>query len=70
VYYLTSGKATAFKPGFRMTVGNPTNRQLKNVPSSATYTCLQSPMTRNGAIKNLPNTFCPGGLMVSIRFPT
>jgi len=73
VYYLSSGKVTAFKPGFRMTVGNPTYRtaaQLSAKYRMMDYTCLASPMTRGGQTTSFPKTPCKGGIMVSIRFPT
>ena len=74
VYYLNNGngKVTAFKPGFRMTVGDPSFRtaaELKKFPMLS-YTCLASPMTRGGDTTNFPKDACKGGIMVSIRFPT
>ncbi|TVY81864.1 hypothetical protein LSUE1_G007994 [Lachnellula suecica] len=50
VYYLSSGKVTAFKPGFRMTVGDPsirTDSGLKKYPQLQ-FTCLQTSTTRTG----------------------
>ncbi|TPX06801.1 uncharacterized protein E0L32_002297 [Thyridium curvatum] len=73
VYYLSSGKVTAFKPGFRMTVGDPsfrTAQQLNAKYRFMDYTCLDSPMTRGGATTSFPNKQCRAGIMVSIRFPT
>lgn len=73
VYYLSSGKVTALKPGFRMTVGDPsfrTAQQLNAKYRFMDYTCLDSPMTRGGATTNFPNKQCRAGIMVSIRFPT
>ncbi|KAL1856421.1 hypothetical protein VTK73DRAFT_8287 [Phialemonium thermophilum] len=73
VYYLSSGKVTAFKPGFRMTVGDPTFRtaaQLNAKYRYMTYTCLATDMTRSGATTNFPKGTCAAGIMVSIRFPT
>lgn len=72
VYYLTSGKATSFKPGFRMTVGDPAFRtpsQIARYPM-LTYTCLQTGSTRSGATAGFPAGACKVGIMVSIRFPT
>ena len=72
VYYLSSGKVTAFKPGFRMTVGDPTFRtaaQIRKYPM-LTYTCLQTSSTRSGATTGFPTAACKVGIMVSIRFPT
>ncbi|KAI0856448.1 hypothetical protein F4860DRAFT_493128 [Xylaria cubensis] len=64
------GKVTAFKPGFRMIVGDPNNRQSSNVPRQLTYTCLKSPMTRDGETPDFPKQPCPYGIMVNVRFPT
>ncbi len=72
VYYLSSGKVTAFKPGFRMTVGDPsfrTAQQLRKYPM-LTYTCLQTGSTRGGETTSFPKGTCKVGIMVSIRFPT
>jgi hypothetical protein len=72
VYYLSSGKVTAFKPGFRMTVGDPsrkTKAQEAKDPS-LDFTCLQSSTTRGGATREFPKGQCKVGIMVSIRFPT
>ncbi|OAA59904.1 hypothetical protein SPI_06102 [Niveomyces insectorum RCEF 264] len=74
VYYLTTGnaKVTAFKPGFRMTVGDPSFRtaaQIRKYPM-LTFTCLQTDMTRSGAITGFPKSTCAAGIMASIRFPT
>ncbi|KAL1895428.1 hypothetical protein Sste5346_005234 [Sporothrix stenoceras] len=74
VYYLTTGnaKVTAFKPGFRMTVGDPSFRtaaQIRKYPM-LTFTCLQSSMTRSGATTDFPKGACPAGIMASVRFPT
>ncbi|KAH8885441.1 hypothetical protein GQ53DRAFT_785485 [Thozetella sp. PMI_491] len=72
VYYLSSGKVTAFKPGFRMTVGDPsfrTAQQIRKYPM-LTYTCLQTGSTRGGETTAFPKSACKVGIMVSIRFPT
>ncbi|KAI0516899.1 hypothetical protein F5B22DRAFT_605428 [Xylaria bambusicola] len=73
VYYLSQGKVTAFKPGFRMTVGDPSFRTAAQLNAKYKYmdfTCLQSSMTRGGQTLNFPNKPCPAGIMISIRFPT
>lgn len=73
VYYLSSGKVTAFKPGFRMTVGDPTIRTAaaqSKYKSQLQFTCLQTSTTRTGYINTFPTTQCKVGIMVSIRFPT
>ncbi|KAI0201975.1 hypothetical protein F4808DRAFT_468921 [Astrocystis sublimbata] len=64
------GQVTAFKPGFRMIVGDPNNRDESKVPRQLTYTCLKSPMTRDGETKYFPKQACPYGIMVNVRFPT
>jgi len=74
VYYTPvisgSGKVTAFKPGFRMIVGDPMNRDVNKVPRQLTYTCLKDPMTRTGETKDFPKAPCKAGIMVNVRFPT
>ncbi|KAB5517514.1 hypothetical protein GE09DRAFT_978906 [Coniochaeta sp. 2T2.1] len=73
VYNLSNGKVTAFKPGFRMTVGNPSFRtaaELNAKYKMMDYTCLASSMTRGGATTSFPTQPCKAGIMVSIRFPT
>jgi hypothetical protein len=72
VYYLTNGSVTAFAPGFRMTVGNPsfkTAAQLEEYPLLF-FTCLENPWTRNAGTTQFPNTTCADGIMATIRFPT
>ncbi|KAK0610066.1 hypothetical protein B0T17DRAFT_500735 [Bombardia bombarda] len=84
VYYLSPGsqgsnvggsgnaKVTAFRPGFRMTVGDPSFRsaaEIKKYPQ-LTYTCLQTSTTRGGETTNFPKAACKVGIMVNIRFPT
>ncbi|KAF2262919.1 hypothetical protein CC78DRAFT_466973 [Lojkania enalia] len=75
VYYLGpqgNAKVTAFKPGFRMTVGDPSFRtaeQIKKYPMLS-YTCLQTSMTRGGETTHFPKDTCKVGIMVNIRFPT
>ncbi|KAN0112478.1 protein of unknown function (DUF1996) domain containing protein [Hyaloscypha variabilis] len=74
VYYLSSGKVTAFKPGFRMTVGDPSIRtnaaQAALKAPELQYTCLATSTTRSGYISNFPTSTCKVGIMVSVRFPT
>ncbi|KAK3361540.1 hypothetical protein B0T24DRAFT_660384 [Lasiosphaeria ovina] len=72
VYYLSSGKVQAFKPGFRMTVGNPafrTQAQAKQNPSLQ-FTCLATSSTRSGYRFDFPTGQCQAGIMVTVRFPT
>ncbi|KAI1344662.1 hypothetical protein F5Y15DRAFT_421829 [Xylariaceae sp. FL0016] len=73
VYYTPSyqnTKVTAFKPGFRMIVGNPTNKDAASVPRQLTYTCLETSMTRSGETADFPKKACKAGIMVNVRFPT
>ncbi|KAI0475077.1 hypothetical protein GGR56DRAFT_496306 [Xylariaceae sp. FL0804] len=75
VYYLSygDGNVTAFKPGFRMTVGNPdfrTAAQLNAAYMYLQYTCLQTDMTRTNVTLDFPATPCPAGIMATVRFPT
>ena len=73
VYYLTTSKVRAFRPGFRMTVGDPTFRTAKQLNTTykyLRYTCLDTKMTRSGATLDFPLRPCKAGIMVSIRFPT
>ncbi|KAI1080460.1 hypothetical protein F5B20DRAFT_98054 [Whalleya microplaca] len=73
VYYLSSGQVTAFKPGFRMIVGDPNFRTAQELNAKykfLDYTCLASAMTRGGQTTDFPKQPCAAGIMVSIRFPT
>ncbi|KAH9905953.1 hypothetical protein F4778DRAFT_779342 [Xylariomycetidae sp. FL2044] len=75
VYYISSSgdsKVTAFKPGFRMTTGNPAIRTEAEAKKyrQLTYTCLEDPMTRTGETLDMPKKPCPAGIMANIRFPT
>lgn len=74
IYYIPAGKGTttAFKPGFRMLVGNPAARTKAEADQyrQLTYTCLQNAMTRSGETKDLPTKPCPAGIMANLRFPT
>jgi hypothetical protein len=80
IYYMQNGladyqqrsKVTAFKPGFRMLVGNAASRDLAEANSyrQLTYTCLQNLNTRFPETKDFPKGACPAGIMVNVRFPT
>ncbi|GAW13391.1 hypothetical protein EKO27_g4417 [Xylaria grammica] len=80
VYYMQNGladyqqtsKVTAFKPGFRMIIGDPLTHTAadSNRFRQVTFTCLQDPGTRFPETKNFPNKPCPAGIMANIRFPT
>ncbi|KAK7756307.1 hypothetical protein SLS62_001533 [Diatrype stigma] len=75
VYYIPSygnTKVTAFQPGFRMIVGDPTLRTKEEASRyrQLTYTCLQDPMTRTNETLDMPKEPCPAGIMANLRFPT
>jgi hypothetical protein len=76
VYYTSSyagtDSVTAFKPGFRMIVGDPTIRTAQEAAKyrQLTYTCLQDASTRTGETVNMPTKPCPAGIMANVRFPT
>lgn len=67
VYYLTQGKATAFKPGFRMTVGDPTFRTAQQLQAKYKYldfTCLatrkRERILASVSLRYCRRTFNPG----------
>ncbi|KAL1853209.1 hypothetical protein Daus18300_011857 [Diaporthe australafricana] len=70
--YEQKGKVTAFKPGFRMLVGDQGARTAAKAEKyrQLTYTCLQDLYTRYPETKNFPSQSCPAGIMVNVRFPT
>jgi hypothetical protein len=74
IYYSpqSRGSVTAFKPGFRMLIGDAGNRspEKANYFRQLTYTCLQTPNTRTGETKDFPKAPCPAGIMSNVRFPT
>ncbi|KAF3026594.1 hypothetical protein E8E14_014275 [Neopestalotiopsis sp. 37M] len=65
-------KVTAFKPGFRMFIGDVNARTKAEVSKfrQLTYTCMQNEGTREPETLALPTTACPAGIMVNARFPT
>ncbi|KAL1869092.1 hypothetical protein VTK73DRAFT_3370 [Phialemonium thermophilum] len=80
VYYMSDAlfdtaqksKVTAFKPGFRMLVGNAdfhTRDQAKKY-RQLTYTCMQNQASRDPETVEFPKTPCPAGIMANHRFPT
>ncbi|OIW26216.1 hypothetical protein CONLIGDRAFT_671839, partial [Coniochaeta ligniaria NRRL 30616] len=82
VYYIrgyqASAKVTAFKPGFRMLVGDAANRKASAVPSGLCFRC-EANMDQNpfgGApcsgsdVKGFPKTPCGGGWRVTVTFPS
>lgn len=80
VYYMNDGladyqqlsKVTAFKPGFRMLIGDQSLRSAAGAAHyrQLTYTCLQTLYTRYPETKNFPSGPCPEGIMANTRFPT
>lgn len=80
VYYMQDGlanyqqtsKVTAFKTGFRMLIGEASNRDRagSNRFRQITYTCLKDPGTRFPETMDFPRQPCPAGIMANVRFPT
>ncbi|KAK4162425.1 hypothetical protein QBC43DRAFT_321910 [Cladorrhinum sp. PSN259] len=76
IYYIPylnkKSTVTAFKPGFRMLIGNPAYRTMEQARQfrQLTYTCLQNAMTRTGETLDMPTKPCPAGIMSNVRFPT
>lgn len=80
VYYMSDAlfdtaqksKVTAFKPGFRMLVGNVNynNREEARNFRQLTYICMQNEGTREPETINFPAKPCPAGIMANHRFPT
>ncbi|PSN61711.1 hypothetical protein BS50DRAFT_503943 [Corynespora cassiicola Philippines] len=62
---------TAFPPGFRMTVGNPTTNTLEAAQANKglRYTCLQTILTRGYETPGFPSEPCPAGIMAIHHFP-
>ncbi|AEO63845.1 uncharacterized protein THITE_2085357 [Thermothielavioides terrestris NRRL 8126] len=76
--YQPSARVTAFKPGFRMLVGDATNRDPNRVPQGLCFRC-EANMQQNpfgGApctgsdTKYFPKQPCGGGWRVTVTFPT
>ena len=79
VYYIPpydgKTKVTAFKPGFRMLVGNAALRSKSKDPKVC-HRCM--PKTGDASniecsspdTQSLPKAFCPGGIRTVITFPT
>ncbi len=65
-------KVTAFKPGFRMLVGDAAFRSKKQAGKfrQLTYTCLEEVSTRAPETLNFPPKPCRHGIMANVRFPT
>ncbi|KAK8113029.1 hypothetical protein PG984_013555 [Apiospora sp. TS-2023a] len=70
VYYTgpyDGSKVTAFKPGFRMLAGDPTQRATGGNFGGDNYAPCADKTVDSVA---LPNKMCPGGIRTTIRFPT
>ncbi|KAF2205682.1 hypothetical protein GQ43DRAFT_406966 [Delitschia confertaspora ATCC 74209] len=65
-------KITAFKPGFRMTVGNPTTDSLDKAKGHAglRFVCLADKGTRFPELPDFPTKPCKGGIMTVHHFPS
>lgn len=65
-------KVTAFKPGFRMLVGdvNYRDREAARKFRQLTYICMQNEGTREPETLTFPTKPCPAGIMANHRFPT
>ncbi|KAF2634832.1 hypothetical protein P280DRAFT_438073 [Massarina eburnea CBS 473.64] len=80
VYYMSDAlfdtaqksTVTAFKPGFRMLVGNVNynNREQARDFRQLTYICMQNEGTRAPESLTFPKQPCPSGIMINHRFPT
>ncbi|KAI6251749.1 hypothetical protein MCOR27_002832 [Pyricularia oryzae] len=60
-------KMTAFKPGFRMVVGNPGAKTVQQ--TGLKFVCLQNKGTRFPELNEFPTRPCPGGIMTVHHFP-
>jgi hypothetical protein len=80
VYYMSDAlfdtqqksKVTAFKPGFRMLIGDATfqTREQARKYRQLTYTCMENSGTRAPETIDFPKGPCRVGIMVNHRFPT
>ena len=80
VYYMSDAlfdtaqktKVTAFKPGFRMLVGDAsiTDRDRARKFRQLSYTCMENQASRNPETIDFPKTPCKLGIMANHRFPT
>jgi hypothetical protein len=79
VYYMTdalfdtaqASKVTAFKPGFRMLVGDVGNKDREGARDfrQLTYICMKDEGTREPETLEFPKQPCPSGIMINHRFP-
>ena len=80
VYYMSDAlfdtaqrsSVTAFKPGFRMLVGDNsyTTREQARAYRQLTYTCMENQASRAPESVGFPSTPCRLGIMANHRFPT
>lgn len=65
-------KVTAFKPGFRMLVGDAsiTSRASARKYRQLSYTCMENQASRSPETISFPKTPCKLGIMANHRFPT
>ncbi|KAG4420251.1 hypothetical protein IFR04_006629 [Cadophora malorum] len=65
-------KVTAFKPGFRMFIGDIYARTLTSAARfrQLTYTCMDTWTQRSPETAAFPTRKCKEGILVSLRFPT
>ncbi|KAH9884371.1 hypothetical protein F4778DRAFT_774686 [Xylariomycetidae sp. FL2044] len=80
VYYMTDAlfdtaqrsTVTAFKPGFRMLVGDSTFRSREEARKfrQLTYICMENSGTREPETLDFPKQPCKAGIMANHRFPT
>lgn len=80
VYYMQDGlynfqqtsKVVAFKPGFRMYIGDVAAKTKEQAERfrQLTFTCLEEPVTRDPQILDFPSKPCKYGIMTAVRFPT
>jgi len=63
---------TAFKPGFRMLVGDANVRDREGAANyrQLTYTCMENQGSRTPETVHFPATPCKLGIMANHRFPT
>jgi hypothetical protein len=66
-----ASKVTAFKPGFRMLVGDVANKDREGARDfrQLTYICMQNEGTREPETLEFPKQPCPMGIMINHRFP-
>jgi hypothetical protein len=67
-----ASRVTAFKPGFRMLIGdvNYRSREEGRDFRQLTYICMQNEGTREPETLDFPKQPCPAGIMINHRFPT